>query len=335
MRYIRQLPVHILMALALLLAACGGGSTGTPIDPLTSAKATLTGEVLSIDGDASALDGVVLALRETGQIVESGADGWFSFGDVPAGTLTLDLVSASSLSAKAGDTQASHGNGGNDDAGNDDAGNDDAGNDNDLDGDCMNMQRVRAQERIHVRLRLQDGELCEMQCVREESAERETERHMRRTQTNADPDMRGEVEREQRQDRERLCIEVECAEYGRDLEAVVIAAGGSEESLGLRTVQADGECEWRIDTSQGGRLPFGASSCGELEGYRVQVRARNTGDPLLEGEIPGLPPFRGQGAAKLDQTRTEEQSQERVVDSDGDHDRDQDQDRDGNYGDDA
>ena len=108
----------------------------------------------------------------------------------------------------------------------------------------------------------------------------------------------------------------------------MLAADGSEERLGTRTVQGGGECEWRVDTSQGGRMPHGAGSVEDLEGYRVQVRERLTNRLLLEGEVPGLPEYRGNGNAKLDQTRTEEQTQERVEDSDGDHDRDQDRDQD-------
>lgn len=314
MRHIPQLRASLLMALALLLVACGGG-TGMPTDSLTSAKATLTGEVLSIDGDESAVDGVVLSLRETGQIAESDADGFFTFGAVPTGSLTLDLVTAASYSTKSGDS-GSGSSGSGDDAAN-------GGEDNDMGDQSMNMERVRAQERIHVRLRIQDGELGEMQCVREENTERETERHMVRTQDNADPDMEGEMEMTQTQERERFCVEVENADAGLDLEAVVMAADGSEESLGTRTVQQNGECEWRIDTSQGGRLPFGAASVEDLEGYRVQVREMATGTPVLHGEAPGLPPV-GDHA----QTRTEEQTRESADDSDGDHDRARDQDQD-------
>jgi len=315
----------LLLLPALLLAACGGGGSldATP----TSSKATLTGEILSIDGDTSALDGVVLALVETGQLVESSSDGWFSFGDVPTGTLTLELVSAASYSAKAGDASTLAED---DDATDEDDDldeEDDVDDDNDLDEDGMCMERVRSQERLHVRIRIQDGQLGEMQCTRSENTERETERHMERTEANGDPDMEGELEMEQRQDRERFRVEVEHAEPGTDLECVVIAPDGTEESLGLRTVQGDGECEWNIDTSNGGRLPFGAGSVEDLEGYRVQVRRRATNQAMLEGDVPDLPP--------RDQTRTEEQNQERAEDSDGEHDRDQDRDRDGSYGDDA
>ena len=330
MRYLPQHPVHILMAVPLLLLACGGGGTGAPADTLSSAKATLTGEVLSIDGDTSAVEGVVLALRETGQVAASDADGWFAFGEVPAGTLTIDLVSAASFSAKAGDASGAAGGGSQGEGGNAEGGN---AEDNDMGDHVMSMERVRAQERVHVRLRIQDGELGEMQCVREENTERETERHMVRTQANADPDMQGEMEMEQDRERERFCVRVEHAEAGLDLEAVVMASDGTEESLGPRTVQPDGECEWRVDTAQGGRLPFGATSVEDLEGHRVQVRLRATGEAVLEGQAPGLPPFGASGDHA--QMRQEEQAQERVEDSDGAHDRDQDRDRDGNYGDDA
>ena len=339
MRYVPQHPVHILMALPLLLLACGGGGSGTPADSLSSAKATLTGEVLSIDGDTSAVEGVVLALRETGQVAASDADGWFAFGEVPAGTLTIDLVSAASFSAKAGDAssaaQDDAGGGSQGEDGNADGGNPEGGHadDNDMGDHVMSMERVRAQERVHVRLRIQDGELGEMQCVREENTERETERHMTRTQANADPDMQGEMEMEQTRERERVRVQVEHADAGLDLEAVVMASDGSEESLGPRTVQSDGQCEWRVDTSEGGRLPFGAASVEDLEGLRVQVRLRATGEAVLEGQAPGLPPFGAAGDHA--QMREEEQAQERAEDSDGAHDRDQDRDRDGNYGDDA
>lgn len=305
---------------ALLLAACGGGAGSLDGDPASTKTATLTGEILSIDGDSSALDGVVFALVETGQLVESSADGWFSFGDVPTGTLTLELVSASSYAAKAGDASTF--------AEDDDTADDDTDDDdNDLDDDGLCMERVRSQERLHVRIRIQDGELGEMQCTRSENTERETERHMQRAGDCPDPDMEGELEMEQNRERERFRVRVEHTEPATDLEAFVIASDGTEESLGPCTVQANGECEWSVDTGSGGRLPFGAGSVEDLEGYRVQVRSREMSCVMLEGEVPGLPP--------RDQERTEERTQERTEDSDGEHDRDQDRDRDGDYGDDA
>jgi len=308
-----------------LIAACGGGGGGAFDTAPLLEKATLTGEVLSIDGDIARLDGVVLALRETGQVVESDADGWFSFGEVPVGTLTLDLVHAASYSAKAGEAEPTAN-------GPVQEGQDD---DNDMQGNGLCMEQVREQERLHVRVRIQDGELGEMQCVRAENTERETERHMEQAQTHADPDMEGEMEMEQEQERERLRICVEQAEPGTDLEALVIAPDGTEESLGPRTVQANGECEWSVDTGQGGRLPHGAGSVEDLEGYRAEVRLRTTNQVMLQGDLPGLPPYQGDEDAAREQERTEAQEQEQVQDPSGETDQDQDRDRDGNYGDDA
>lgn len=308
--------VPLLLA-ALLLAACGGGGTSDGL-PAGSTKAELTGEVLSIDGLTSALDGVVLSLRETGDVAVTATDGWFSFGEVPTGTLTVDLVLSPTYALKTGADASTT-------AGADDAGGP-GSDDNAAHEGEMQMSRVREQERIHVRLRIQDGAIGEMECVRAENTERETERQMLRTAANGDPDMEGEIEVAEDAEGLRFCVRVQQAEPGRDLEAEVAAPNGATEGLGPRTVDADGTCRWEIRTAAGGTLPFGAAGLEALEGYRVRVRAAVGGDVLLEGDVPALPgPV---DEARRKQLRLEERTQERVVDSDGLHDRDQDRDQD-------
>lgn len=310
----------------LLLGGCGGGAAAPGgNDPLE--KATLTGEILSIDGQSTSLDGVLVSLVETGAVAVTDADGYFAFPSVPTGTLTVDLVSPLALGMKAGaggmggqgDSGASGGTGGSggphgdangdglcDEDGhmyhNGECFDDDAIDDGeDAGDDSVSVHRVREQERVHLRIRLQDGAIQEMQCTRAENQERETERHMECVADGgAECPLEGTMEMERvhtrERERERFRVCVDGAEPGRELELWVFSGEGVGECLGTQTANANGECQWEAETGSGPGLPHGADRIEDMEGYRVRVCAMN-GEPMLEGDAPPL--AQGQPAQAL------------------------------------
>ena len=74
---------------ALLIPACGGGSTNATIQ-----TAALQGLVYEIDGQTFDRSGVAVTVVETGETVITGVDGSFEFTDLPAGRYTLDFDTA-------------------------------------------------------------------------------------------------------------------------------------------------------------------------------------------------------------------------------------------------
>jgi len=306
-----------LLVATLLIAACGGGAS-TPFDAVpTASKATafLTGEIVSVDGSTGSLDGVLLGLRETGDGVVTDLDGSFSFGEVPTGTLTIDIISIPATSAKSGEDSGHDDSGhhGDDDPPHhdeDDDGlcdeeghqhqngecfdDDEVEDGEDADDDDLSVHRVRAREQIHIRLRLENGAIGTMECVREQNREREVEMVMARTEANDDPDMKGKLELESREDRERLKVRVERSDTGRQLELWATAPNGNQEALGTCTADGEGEARWTFDTSNGARLPFGLGSVEDLEGHRFEVRDGGTGAVMLRVNAPALPQARVQ-----------------------------------------
>lgn len=324
----------LLALAALLLAACGGGSSGEQL-------ASLSGEVVEIDGQSAQVAGVVLMLAETGETAVTDADGAFAFPEAPTGTLILELVS-SPMVAGAANTDAPQGPQGDDghrhegddghhgqawdQEGVDDG--EDAG-----DGDVV-VHRVRDQERVHVRLRIRDGAICEMECHREQNRECELEVVMTATEDCDDDDLAGKLELETRDDRERFKVRVWNATFADDLEVVVIDLADDEDSLGEATVDADGEASWTLDVSLGDALPFDVPSVSDLEGYVVEMRDADTGTTLLVAEVPPMPAFEWQwqhqnGQKPEEPPREQSRNEDPALDRSGDLDHDRDQDQEG------
>ena len=335
--------LSLLTLAALLLAACGGGGSGEQ-------AASLSGEVVEIDGQSAQVAGVVLMLTETGETTVTDADGTFAFPEAPTGTLTLELVSTPPVAgaAKGGTPEGPQGDDGHrhegDDGHHGQAWDEEEIEDGeDADDDDVNVHRVRDRERVHVRLRIRDGAICEMECHREQNRECEVELVMTATEDCEDDDLAGKLELERRDDRERFKVRVWNATTGDDLEVVVIDLADDEDSLGEATVDEDGKAAWTLDVSLGDSLPFEALSVTDLEGFRVEVRDADTGTALLEAEVPQMSTYewqwQHQGGRKPEEPpREQARSEDPALDRSGDlgHDRDQDQegDRTG-YDDDA
>jgi hypothetical protein len=155
--------------------------------------------------------------------------------------------------------------------------------------DEVEVHRVEDGEHVHVRVEIRDGKIDRVDISRSSHDEEEVEVFLDRAATSDDPDIKGKIEVEVRDDRQRLEIEVEHAAPGRMLEAVVIAPDGAEASLGALGATALGEAEWEINTGDGGALPFGAGSVSDLEGFGVEVRDAAAGTVLLSGTVPAVP----------------------------------------------
>ncbi len=325
-------PLWLLAPALLLLAACGSGG-GTP--PTLATAASLTGEVVEIDGQGALVAGVVLKLAETGEIAVTDTAGAFAFPAVPTGSLTLELVSCPTFATVYSMTgeDASNGEEGHQGPPWDEEEVEDG---EDADEDDVNVHRVREQERVHLRLHIQDGAICEMECVRDQNRECEVEITLSPTEDTDDDEMAGKLEIESRDDRDRFKVYVWNATPDRDLEVFVVADDGDEESLGVVTVDADGEASWVLDGSEGDDLPFGVLAVADLEGYEVEVRDADTGLVLLTETIPAMPPYfgeHGQGSEGQNQSRAQDRAedpeQQRAGDLDHDRDRDQEGDRTG------
>jgi len=148
------------------------------------------------------------------------------------------------------------------------------------------VHRVENGERVHVRVRIRDGQLDRVEVSRSTHDEREVELHLRRAATSDDADIKGKLETESRNDRQRMQVSVERATSGRDVEMFVIAPDGTEESLGIVTVDVRGKASLEINTLVGGVLPAGATTVADLEGYDVEVRDATDGTALLWATIP-------------------------------------------------
>ena len=86
----RAVPYAFAVSAALLFAGCGGGGTGETFDPggvSPAGTASLTGQVVEVDGETTSLGGIQLELLETGKTVTTGFDGSFDFGKEPLGSL--------------------------------------------------------------------------------------------------------------------------------------------------------------------------------------------------------------------------------------------------------
>ena len=313
----RHAPVLLSLAALLIAAGCGGG--GAPSAGLQEGKAVLGGGVTAVDGAAANLGGIALVLESTGERIQTRSDGSFSFASRVLGDVVVAL------------------DGGSDDDGTDDRG---SGNEDDdsveRDGTHVEIHDCSEGERIDLRLRIRDGRLEQVDVARGRSSsgsdeqERELEIDMRQGPDADDRDMSGEVELEIEARGEEFEVEVEHADPGRSLRVVVIDTAGAEDDLGVLEVDAFGEAEWKRDTKDGQRLPFGVDSVVDLLGFTVQVRDAVTGAVLLTVELPAMPTL----PADDDDDSADDDSDDDSDDDDSDDDDSDDDDSDDDSSDD-
>lgn len=289
-----------LLAAAALTACGGGGGGGGGSGP---ALATLGGTVILNNGSTSGLGGIRLSNPNTGRTVTTAPDGTFSFGSVPAGTLTIRVLGPlpAALARAADGGRAVAGELGDDSGGDDDinddqgddandADTDDDGDDHDVGDDDADATGVSDGEVVDVRLSIRNGGIESIQFGQSNDDDRETEARLAVCASSDDPDAYGDVRIESRPDRQRLRIEVEHVTAGRSLLAIVIDDGGIEASLGTRVVGLGGEVEWSLNTADGDTLPFGVAGVADLVGFHVEVRdAADASISLVCGAIGDLP----------------------------------------------
>ena len=272
----------VLTTAAGFVVGCGeGGSAQRALLPQADGAAVLKALVVENDGQTTGLGGHAFTILQTDETVVSAADGSLAFGPASPGSLTLRLARANllRLEAQQGGEGADH----------------DPDDDEHADRAEVHVGRVRANERIEVRIHLSNGEMTCVRVCRQWRNERDVEIEMQRTDANDDPDMGGELELESDVYRQAIGVAVGNADPGRDLELVVIHTDGNAESQGARTVDAFGEAAWRMDTAAGDSLPFDVTDLEELEGCGVEVRDADTGDALLTATVPEMAPSAGNG----------------------------------------
>ena len=296
--------VALVILTGLLLVGCGGG--GTTPDPLAAAgvpkPVSVSGVVLEKDGETTDLAGIRLAYVESGEIATTANDGTFEFRTPQPGRITL-RVQMSAGPVRAAKNGEDDGPDDDEDSAEDESEDadeaedelededDDEFEDDDEDereessDDGIRVEDVQEGESVRIRIRIQDGQIIETRISRSDRDEREVEIRMTRSTANDDPDMKGEVELESRDDREKFETEVEHAAPDRELELWVIDPDGVEEFQSTRFVDAFGEAEWELDTHDGDRLPFAVAAVDDLVEHTVEVRDATTGDLLLSVEI--------------------------------------------------
>jgi len=274
-------------ALCGLLVACGG--SGSPFDDSggddgnqrgrgSDKPLVVSGAVLENDGTTTNLAGIDLIILPDDRLARTDGAGRFDFGTVGTAPFDIRLVSAGSTILQS--------QGSNDDGPDDD----EAETEDDFDDDRLRIVEVEDGGVIELRLRIEDGRIASMSCSRTSHDEREARVRMSRTADATDPNLEGKIVVESRDDRERFKVEAEHATPGTELELFVIDDNGAEENLGIRTVTAVGEAEWKLDSRDGAILPFAVASVEALEGFRVEVRERAGGTTILDGIVPALPP---------------------------------------------
>jgi hypothetical protein len=312
MRTLRLVSSALLCTAFLTFAACGGGGGGGG----SSGSAVLRGSVLSVNGSTANLGGIRLYNPGSGRIATTLANGTFSFGDVPAGTVTIRLAGglaarvARSESENDEEGEGEEGEGPDEDDGfsdgdkEDDGGGDDAidgdddddGDDKDVGDDDCDVSDVEDGEEIEIRIRIRDGGIESVEVGRsgdeesDEDDERECARRLERCEGSDDDDIVGIVRGESGPEAEVLVVVAEDATPGRALRAV-LRDGDAEASLGVRIVSEGGRVEWVLHTGLGADLPFDATSLADLVGVGLEIRDAESGLALLCGEVPELPTF--------------------------------------------
>jgi hypothetical protein len=160
---------------------------------------------------------------------------------------------------------------------------DDDGDADDVGDDDCDVAEIEDGEDVEFEVSIEDGKIVSVDVSHSAHDEREAEIRLHRSVESDDPDVEGQAKLESRDDRQRLKVEAEHLDAGRDVEAFAIDAAGVEASLGVRTVGLDGEAEWEIED---GALPFGATTVEDLLGFGIEVRDATTGTVLLFGSLP-------------------------------------------------
>ena len=257
-------------ASVLLLAACGGGGGGAgPGGPAPTAL--LQGRVLSLDGSSAAVAGLLLEDTRTGETVSTAEDGSFDFGDVPAGTAAVWVTDPASPAPGAGDL--------------------DDDRSNPLAGMGFFVEAVEG-ETVLVEVAIADGAIAYLGVAGSADGWSAATVPLERAETCDDPDAEGVATLSIDESGIQLDVEVFGFASGRDLDAVV----GGALSLGIATVDADGEATWVLD--EAAVKPAGSGAGPDLSGLGIEVLDATTGTLLLVGKAAdSVPPPFGSGDA--------------------------------------
>jgi len=262
----------LILLAGTVLVACGSGGGAAP----NLQSASLAGTVIELEGQTVDRSGVEVTLLETGETAVTGADGRFSFAEIPAGTATLAFAGGEiALMTEGGDDSAEP-----DEV--EEADEDDDGN--------PRIRTVREGDDIDVRVTIRDGEVVEFHVSG--SGERKAIDRLDRPADSPNPDVTGKVkvESESAGD-EEFEVEVEHLDPGTVVEVFLADPKTPEMFTSIGTAPADalGEAELERETEDGDALPLGVSSMDELRDFLVEVRLAETGELLLTGTVPALP----------------------------------------------
>jgi len=279
----------LLLLAGTVLVACGGGGEAAP----SLQSASLAGTVIELEGQTVDRSGVEVTLLETGEMAVTGADGRFSFTEVPPGSATLAFASGQ-IALLSGDDEAGEPDEVEDPDGADEgeeadeadeveeADEDDEGN--------PRIRTVREGDDIEVRITIRDGEVVEFHVSG--SGERKAIDRLDRPADSPNADVTGKVKVESEfVGDEEFEVEVEHLAPGTVVEVFLADPEVPELFTSIGTAPADefGEAELERETEDGDALPLGVSSVDELRDFLVEVRLAETGELLLFGTVPALP----------------------------------------------
>ena len=97
----------------------------------------------------------------------------------------------------------------------------------------------------------------------------------------------GRIKVKARDGRHSIEIKVRGLQYYAVYTVFVLNGAGESEAIGKITGKGSGNGALKIDTEDGGSLPFGAAGIADLVGFPVQVKSED-GTVVLEGKIPAL-----------------------------------------------
>jgi hypothetical protein len=101
------------------------------------------------------------------------------------------------------------------------------------------------------------------------------------------PEASGRVRVKAQAGRQQIEVKVRGLEEDTVYTVCIVSPDGAVETLGQITTTGGGTGALKVDTDDGGALPFGATGVGALAGFAVRVKAED-GTVVLEGTVPAL-----------------------------------------------
>ena len=250
----------VVAATSLLLAACGGASTGTLAGAGTGDLVTVQGKLESRDGATTALAGVVVTCVESGERDVTDAQGAFQLHAPMHQRFHLDFEDP------AWSTDAhSHGDHG--------EFHDPHPDEVEADGPGVTMHPAGTEESCDVEVHLDEGDVteCYVRWTHGDERIREGERHLDRDPLCDEVDAMGEIEISLQDGCLAVEIEVDGFSGAASLDIYIEDPSGAQAYVATMEIDSAGAGHLDWSWCAGEPLPFDATAPEDLAGYGVVV----------------------------------------------------------------